>query len=56
MVLEVVLRMLQPCGLDAAQLMFCSALTSLIMEWLAEKKMPASSGNCGRARQIAPSN
>lgn len=41
------------CGLDAAQLEFCSTLTMLVVEWLSKKKMPASSGNCGRARQIA---
>ena len=48
--------MLRPCGLDAAQVEFCSILTRLVVEWLLEKKVPASSGNCGRTRQTAVSN
>lgn len=39
--------------LDSAQLRFAQELTDLVLAWLLQKKMPASSGNCGRARQIA---
>ena len=55
-VLEVVLRTHEPCGLDAAQRQFYRAIVVLVIAWWQRRKMPARSGNFERARQIAGRN
>ena len=55
LVLEVVLRMPEPCGLSAAQRRWCMYAAASAREWL-RRKMPARGGNLERARQMGVTN